>query len=93
MNEEAGGKPGHPAGYSSIGDQPAIDAVQPESERLKTADQLPFIVRSWWLREHKGFEDFSWSSVGYLTGPLWSAYTDPLCDLGGLDYTFDLEDE
>ena len=54
--------------------------------RLETAEQVPFVLRAWWLREFKEYRDIGWCGEPSITGPLWSNYSDPLCDMGSLDY-------
>lgn len=63
------------------------------SERRDIAIGLPFVVRSWWLRELEESSDLTWRNEPYTTAPLWSAFSDPLCDMAGLDYAYDLDDE
>ena len=54
--------------------------------RLSAGDRVPFLLRAWWLRDFKEYEDIEWYGDPSTTGPLWTPYTDPLCDTGGLDY-------
>lgn len=54
--------------------------------RLKTAAEVPFALRAWWLREFMEYSDLIWCGDARITGPLWSNYSDPLCDMGSLDY-------
>ena len=56
------------------------------SEREKVANALPFVLRAWWLRNFKDYEGLDWYTEMPVTGPLWSLYSDPLCDQGNIDY-------
>lgn len=55
-------------------------------ERLLTASAVPFILRAWWLREFQEYMDVDWWEDLRITGPVWSRYSDPLCDTGSLDH-------
>jgi hypothetical protein len=68
-----------------------LPQAEAPNSRQEIARHLPFLVRAWWLREYKEFENSHWQEDPYITGPLWSAYSDPMCDMAGLDYTYDLE--
>lgn len=82
--------PGNPAKLY-IGQPQSFEGEQ--SERHRRASQLPFIVRAWFLRNHEESKDIPWRDEPYTTGPLWSLHSDPLCDLAGLDYSYDIEDD
>ncbi len=56
--------------------------------QLSTASYVPFALRAWWLREFKEYSDLDWCGEAQITGPLWSSYSDPLCDSGSLDFGF-----
>lgn len=64
---------------TSTGDMPS---------QLLTAPYVPFALRAWWLREFKEYSDLNWCGEAQITGPLWSNYSDPLCDSGSLDFGF-----
>jgi hypothetical protein len=63
------------------------------SSRKSSAQQLPFLLRAWWLREFQESKDFAWRQEPYITGPVWSTYADPLCQMSGLDYSYDQSDD
>ena len=64
-----------------------------EGQRMITAEQMPFVLRAWWLREFREYQDLVWRDERYITGPVWSMYSDPGCDMSGLDYAYDLQDD
>lgn len=49
-------------------------------------DSLPFVLRAWWLRDSAQYSDRNWVVDPSMTAPVWSTYSDPLCDAGGTDY-------
>lgn len=57
------------------------------SRRKEQSDRVPFILRSWWMRDfaeeadQQFFEDPSLLSL-----PIWSLHSDPKCDSGGVDF-------
>jgi hypothetical protein len=59
-----------------------------ENRRLSDGRRVPFVIRAWWLREFEEIKEVDWNNdvIGSL---LWSSYSDPICDLGGVG---DLED-
>lgn len=65
--------------------------VETAGSRQEIARQLPFLLRAWWLRESKEFQNSAWQEDPYITGPVWSSYSDPMCDMAGLDYAYDAE--
>lgn len=56
------------------------------SKREQAADRVPFFLRAWWLREFKQETNWKVSTHKFITGPLWSSHSDPLCDQGNLDF-------
>ena len=74
-------------GCLSSGD--LTDLTTQTSYRQKAAGNVPFALRAWWLREFQESSDLHWHIDSAVTGPIWSLYSDPLCDLGGLDYSED----
>ncbi len=62
-------------------------ALPLEQLKLKynTVSQVPFFLRAWWLREYKVSDD-SPTDPAWVTLPLWSSHTDPICDAVCLDY-------
>lgn len=68
----------------------AAEPSDSSSSRSQAADRVPFILRAWWLREFKEYADLSWHKEQGVTGPLWSIYSDPLCDMGSLDYSYEM---
>lgn len=57
-----------------------------QTRRLAQAKQVPFVLRAWWLRDFKEYEEIIFCHEQRITAPLWSKYSDPLCDMGSLDY-------
>ncbi len=53
--------------------------------REKQADEMPFILRAWWLRNFLETENLVWAPDLGVTSPLWSLYSDPMCDVGSVD--------
>lgn len=58
--------------------------------RVKTGGDVPFVLRAWWMREFQEYEDMIWPPQSSTTAPLWSYYSDPLCDVAGLDSVYNL---
>ncbi|HEY9679220.1 MAG TPA: hypothetical protein V6C76_14520 [Drouetiella sp.] len=56
-----------------------------ESLREKQANELPFILRAWWLRKFLESEGLIWPKELGVTSALWSLHSDPLCDVGSVD--------
>jgi hypothetical protein len=79
--------------YSSNADAPgtesAAEAEGIQARRLRLADRIPFVLRAWWLRDFKEYSDLRWHTDSSVTAPLWSSYSDPLCDTGSLDYAYE----
>lgn len=53
--------------------------------RRATAAAVPFLLRAWWLRDFEESSDIDWHESGYVTGPIWSLHSDPLCDASAID--------
>ncbi len=56
------------------------------SSRFETADQVPFFLRTWWLKDYIRADDVVWQNSNWLTLPLYSLQTDPYCDAGSIDF-------
>lgn len=56
---------------------------------LRTAEVVPFILRGWWLRELEPQDHLDLNANLETTGPSWSTYTDPLCDMGSIDFAYE----
>ncbi len=54
-----------------------------ESRRLSDSLHVPFVIRAWWLREFEAIEEVEWNN-DVVAPTLWSSYSDPMCDLGGI---------
>ena len=54
------------------------------SKRLEDGKRVPFLIRAWWLREFEESRDLDWY-YDCVQPTLWSTYSDPLCDVGGVD--------
>jgi len=52
----------------------------------KIAGLLPFMLRAWWMRDFKDYEEIEWHTEMSITAPLWSWQSDPLCDQGNMDF-------
>jgi len=65
--------------------QEQIDKNQAVSFREQQADEMPFILRAWWLRNFLECEGLVWAKDLGVTSPLWSLYSDPMCDVGSVD--------
>lgn len=52
----------------------------------RQADSLPFLIRAWWLRDYEESRELQWGVDVQLKAPLWSKYSDPMCDLAGSEY-------
>ncbi len=57
--------------------------------RAEYGRSVPFFLRSWWLRDRMGFEEIEFGEGSTATHPLWSLYSDPICDAANID-TFSL---
>lgn len=55
-----------------------------EDRRLADGLRVPFVIRAWWLREFEECEGVQWNN-DLVVSNLWSSYSDPICDLGGVD--------
>ena len=60
---------------------PRCDAVK----RAEVADQLPFFLRAWWLRDRIETEGLGFGEGGAATTPLWLLHSDPICDAANID--------
>lgn len=78
---------GLPATISEV-----VSAGVSEGKRVQIADALPFVARAWWLRDLQENSELISSFDSTVTAPIWSSYSDPICDLAGLDYAYDLEE-
>jgi len=56
--------------------------------RQEEADELPFFLRAWWLRNFIENEGLVWTKESGVTSPLWSLHSDPLCDVGTVDQSY-----
>lgn len=72
-----------------VKNDPDKEAKSKNAGRLKSADRVPFLLRAWWLRDHREYQDVNWPAETGITSPLWSLHSDPLCDMGNLDYSYD----
>lgn len=70
--------------------QPLENTKEPESITLRQrqADQIPFFLRTWWLKEFNSTADVTFAEGAAHTGGIWSMYSDPLCDVGNWDLPF-----
>jgi len=59
---------------------------QSDLPRKKTATQVPFFLRAWWLKDYELDSDISWHSPNWLTLPVFSLQSDPICDAGSVDF-------
>lgn len=55
-------------------------------DNSQAADHLPFFLRAWWLRHTSEYFDVSWGEPDNISAPLWSKYSDPICDLASAVY-------
>jgi hypothetical protein len=60
------------------------ESVTLGDKRLAESACVPFVIRAWWLREFEESKDLQWND-DLVGSPLWSQYSDPMCDLGGAD--------
>jgi hypothetical protein len=57
------------------------------SRRKEQSDQVPFILRSWWMRDFADeFDQQFFEDPSLLSLPIWSLHSDPKCDTGGVDF-------
>src|SRR4029077_13508779 len=55
-------------------------------DRYALARRLPFFLRAWWLRDMVEYADLDFSGKVETTAtPLWSLYSDPVCDASNVD--------
>jgi hypothetical protein len=55
--------------------------------RKESADRVPFILRSWWLRDFADeYDQQFFEDPGLLSLPLWSLHSDPKCDTSCVDF-------
>jgi hypothetical protein len=64
---------------------PEIAAQKNAELREEEASEMPFILRTWWLRNFVEAEGLVWSKDLGVTSALWSLYSDPMCDVGSVD--------
>jgi len=58
-----------------------------QSDRKESADRIPFILRSWWLRDFADeYDQQFFEDPGLLSLPLWTLHTDPKCDTSSVDF-------
>jgi hypothetical protein len=62
-----------------------IEAQKNAAMREEQASEMPFILRTWWLRNFVEAEGLVWSKDLGVTSALWSLYSDPMCDVGSVD--------
>jgi hypothetical protein len=60
-----------------------------EQRRLAQSLQVPFAIRAWWLREFEECPGVDWNN-DLVVPTVWSNYSDPLCDVSGIDELDDL---
>ncbi len=70
---------------SSSSDDDQIGELITREER---ADQLPFFLRAWWMRDYLESDGLQWTADSGVTSPLWSLHSDPLCDVGSVDQSY-----
>ncbi len=64
------------------------DPAYPRSDSLRraaVADQLPFFLRAWWLRDRMQNANVVFGEHNNATVPLWSLHSDPVCDSSNID--------
>ncbi|HEY9772528.1 MAG TPA: hypothetical protein V6C81_01830 [Planktothrix sp.] len=67
--------------------QTTATATSVISRRKAQADGVPFILRSWWMRDFvEEIEQQFFEDPTLLSLPIWSLHSDPKCDSGGVDY-------
>lgn len=59
------------------------------SERVRIAKRLPFALHAWWMREHRQGEGLTLGMLDTITTPLQCMHSDPVCDLGNLDFVLE----
>lgn len=55
-------------------------------ENSQEAKLVPFFLLAWWLRNTKEYEGYTWPEPDNIAAPLWSKYSDPICDLASVVY-------
>lgn len=55
-------------------------------DKSQTAHLVPFFLRAWWLRNTSEYADLSFGEPDNISAPLWSKYSDPICDLASAVY-------
>jgi hypothetical protein len=65
--------------------QESAEQIDQSALRENQANEMPFILRAWWLRNFLEAEGLVWAPDLGVTSPLWSLYSDPMCDVGSLD--------
>ena len=58
------------------------------STRELIADEMPFILRAWWMRDFAETADLSFFPWSNHTRPLYCLHSDPLCDAGNIEFNF-----
>ncbi len=59
------------------------------SLKIEHASKVPLFLRAWWLRDFADTPELDWGEPSHITQPLFSVYSDPICDLSNID--FDLQ--
>ncbi len=63
-----------------------IDTTRSSAKRrVEIADDVPFFLRAWWLRDRVENSLISFGAFPSTTLPLWSLHSDPMCDAANLD--------
>jgi hypothetical protein len=55
-------------------------------DRELMARKLPFILRTWWLRDHSENSDYEYGEISGATSLLRSVHSDPICDSANMDF-------
>lgn len=50
-------------------------------DNSQLANLVPFFLRAWWLRQTSEYADIMWGEPDNICAPLWSKYSDPICDV------------
>ena len=57
------------------------------AERELEANELPFFLRAWWMKDYAESADLQFQQDQTVTFPLGALHSDPFCDAGCIDYT------
>lgn len=55
-------------------------------DNSQVAKHVPFFLRAWWLRKSEEYAVINWGETDNISAPLWSKYSDPICDLASASY-------